>query len=68
MTKKEFIKTYSLKSDGSKILVIDGLRHAWRTLYEDPYGNYFVFYGNDLHTVRVGIHGAYLGAGYSWYK
>lgn len=70
-TRKEFIKAFGLKK-AYKIGFMDGRRYVERMMYEDKYGNRYVFYDNDL----CGIHSYTLSNGreyhridgcYSWY-
>lgn len=75
LTKKEFIKRFKLTNTNKKGYFNDGIAEKNRTIYADPYGNFFVFYANDLHTftpyktcnLSLDIICGKLGAGYSWY-
>lgn len=73
MNKKEMIKKFGLESSGEKVSLYDGLRYAERVLYFNQYGNRYVFYGNDLYSIKGvkramdGVLYGDLGGCYSWY-
>lgn len=77
MTKKDFIKKFNLTKTNTKCNFADGMKSVTRTLYINEYGNLYVFYDNDLCTIKPTTRTPYvegieeingcLGAGYSWY-
>lgn len=77
MKKTELIKRFELTKTNTKCYFYDGRTRMNRTLYVDRKNNLFVFYNNDLHTVRPAKNeeysdnmealNGYLGAGYNWY-
>lgn len=77
LTRKEFIKRFNLTKTNTKVLFSDGLSRKSRTLYVNHRGEFYAFYNNDMHIIRIPKNTSYienmeevegiLGAGYSWY-
>ena len=76
-TRKILISRFHLTKTNTRAYFQDGHASKQRTIYTNNNGELFVFYNNDLHTVKTykcepytkGMEKllCYLGAGYSWY-
>ena len=76
-TRKELTHRFHLTKTATRAYFQDGLASKNRALYTNNHGELFVFYNNDLHTIRTYKCEPYaegmeklrcsLGAGYSWY-
>ena len=77
MTRKELTHRFHLTKTATRAYFQDGHASKQRTIYTNNNGELFVFYNNDLYTVKTykcapytkGMEKllCYLGAGYSWY-